>query len=203
MWVIDDLRKRLRENRLSHNSNEKQVSDGSNIKLDRYLDIADGLVMPTYDELTRIAKYFNVSVEYLMFEDENSIELEVIANAGDSFLLNKNILAKKRIDKNLLDGQKPENFFLFKINDELMEPGFKLNDYALLEKCRNIPGESTGLIIDTNNKVAIRNLIETDEMIISFATSSEYSNMTYFYNKDELKHYGKAFKMITLKNIDH
>jgi len=69
--------KRIREARIKNGITQQKVADYLNIALRTYQCYEGGTREPSLDTIVNIAKYFNVSTDYLLIGEEPKKESEV------------------------------------------------------------------------------------------------------------------------------
>lgn len=62
---------RLRELRHNLNKKQKEIAQELNLSVQVYCNYENGLREPSFDTLTKLADYFDVSVDYLLGRTEN------------------------------------------------------------------------------------------------------------------------------------
>lgn len=145
---------------------------------------------PNYEKLIRISKFFNVSVDYLLGNDEiiksTSYKLPILKNNNDSF---QQTLEYVVVDEALKKGR---DLLAVKINDNALSPKYNKNYIVILENTNDINNGDLVLCLIREEKTCLRYIIEDDKYILYGENSSTYP---LIYNKEDVKILGKAIEV--------
>lgn len=88
---------RLRELRLASNKQQKEIAKFLNVSVSAYSNYELGLREPSYDILTKLAKYFDVSIDYLLCNTDDPSNLVPVPELPNVYYR----LAKEAMDRGI------------------------------------------------------------------------------------------------------
>ena len=119
---------------------------------------------PNYEKLIRISKFFNVSVDYLLGNDEiiksTSYKLPILKNNNETF---QQTLEYVVVDEAL---KKNRDLLAMKINDDSLSPKFNKDSIVILENTNEISDGDLVLCLLNDEKTYLRYFIQSDKVIL-------------------------------------
>lgn len=146
---------------------------------------------PNYEKLIRISKFFNVSVDYLLGNDEiiksTSYKLPILKNNNETF---QQTLEYVVVDEVL---KKNRDLLAIKITDDTLSPKFNKNSIAILENTELIEDGDLILCITNNEKTYLRYIVESENSFILYGENSNTKPL--IFSKNDIKILGKAVEI--------
>lgn len=133
--------------------------------------------VPLKDEyIIKLAKFFNVSTNYLLgIDTENSKRLLPIlgtVKAGYNYLAEENIVDYIDPSMNITD---PENYFGLIVKGDSMSPLFDEGDYVIVRKTDGeFNNNDIGIVLINGDEATIKKVVKTDDGIELHAFNPYY-----------------------------
>lgn len=147
---------------------------------------------PNYEKLIRISKFFNVSVDYLLGNDEiiksTSYKLPIVKNNNETF---QQTLEYVVVDESI---KKDRDLLAIKITDDALWPKFNINSIVILENTNNITNGDLVLCLLEDEKTYLRYILK-DEKTILYGENSNTTPM--IKSNDKVKILGRALEIRT------
>lgn len=149
---------------------------------------------PNYEKLIRISKFFNVSVDYLLGNDEiiksTSYKLPILKNNNETF---QQTLEYVVVDEAL---KKDKDLLAIKITDDSLSPKYDKNAIVILENTSIIKNGDLILCLINEEKTYLRYFTENEKVVL-YGENSKTSPLVL--EKKDIKILGKALEIrITL-----
>mgnify|MGYP001157834824 CR=1 FL=1 len=145
---------------------------------------------PNYEKLIRISKFFNVSVDYLLGNDEiiksTSYKLPILKNTDETF---QQTLEYVVVDEAL---KKDKDLLAIKISDDALSPKFNKNSTVILENTNDISDGDLVLCLLNEEETCLRYIIN-DKKLILYAENSNYKPI--IIEKENIKILGRALEI--------
>lgn len=147
---------------------------------------------PNYEKLIRISKYFNVSVDYLLGNDEiiksTSYKLPIVKNNNETF---QQTLEYVVVDEAL---KKDRDLLAIKIIDDALFPKFNKNSIVILENTNDISNGDLVLCLVNDEKTLLRYIIKDNKTIL-YGENSDI--MPMIVENNNIKILGRALEIRT------
>ncbi len=141
--------------------------------------------MPT-ETAKKLAKFFNVSVDYLLGVDTNNKNLLPIlgtVKAGYNYLAEENIIDYIEPNMNISD---PENYFGLVVKGDSMAPLFDEGDYLIVHKQDGeFSTNDIGIVLINGDEATVKKVVKTDTGIELHAFNPYYPVKKFTYEEME------------------
>ena len=132
----------------------------------------------------KLAKFFNVSVDYLLGLDTNNKRLLPVlgtVKAGYNYLAEENIIDYIEPSMNITDH---ENYFGLMVKGDSMAPSFNEGDYLIVHKTDgDFNTGDIGIILINGDEATVKKVIKNDDGIELQAFNPYYPAKKYTYEE--------------------
>ena len=178
--------KKLRQER---NITQKELAEHLGVNRNAISRYETGKRNPDNETMISLAKYFNVSVDYLMGNTTYKFPIDTIySNISSTFVPYKKklpiISSISFQDKKLVYGEpcgfeladipNPADYFFYEIKDDSMEPEIAKGALALIKKQSEIENGDILLILIDNSQLMIRKAVIANEAFAFKPFNSKY-----------------------------
>lgn len=145
---------------------------------------------PDSETINRIAKFFNVSIDYLLGNEtstkasDNGIKIPVLGEvaAGFPMFADENIIDYEEIPAEMA---KNDDYFALKIHGDSMEPRIWNNDVVIVRKQSDVDSGDIAIVIVNGDLGTCKKVVKHSSGISLISFNSKYEPM--FYTTDEIK----------------
>lgn len=194
---------RLRDLRLNQGLSQKVIADYLGCSTVVYSRYETGSREPSMDTLTRLADYFNVSIDYLTGKSDiprngGVVRIPVVGHvvAGIPTSAIEDIIDWEEIDEEMA---RRGDYIGLRVKGDSMYPEIKDGDIAIIRRQDTIETGDIAVVFVNGDDATIKKVKKMDDgiMLIGFNTSVYEP---HFYNRDEIvdlpvKIYGKLVEV--------
>lgn len=175
---------RLRELRENRSLLQSDLADFLGISTPAYSYYENGKREMTTTTATKLANFFNVSVDYLLGEDRKDKKLLPVlgvVKAGYDYLAEENII--DYIDPHM-EISDPENYFGLLVKGDSMEPFISEGDYLILKKTDgDFESNCIGIVRINGEEGTVKKIVKTQEGIELHAFNPYYPVKKFTYKE--------------------
>lgn len=194
---------RLRDLRLNQGLSQKVIADYLGCSTVVYSRYETGSREPSMDTLTRLADYFNVSIDYLTGKSDiprngGVVRIPVVGHvvAGIPTSAIEDIIDWEEIDEEMA---RRGDYIGLRVKGDSMYPEIKDGDIAIIRRQDTIETGDIAVVFVNGDDATIKKIKKMDDgiMLIGFNTTVYEP---HFYNRDEIvdlpvKIYGKLVEV--------
>lgn len=194
---------RLRDLRLNQGLSQKVIADYLGCSTVVYSRYETGSREPSMDTLTRLADYFNVSIDYLTGKSDiprngGVVRIPVVGHvvAGIPTSAIEDIIDWEEIDEEMA---RRGDYIGLRVKGDSMYPEIKDGDIAIIRRQDTIETGDIAVVFVNGDEATIKKIKKMDDgiMLIGFNTAVYEP---HFYNRDEIaylpvKVYGKLVEV--------
>lgn len=194
---------RLRDLRLNQGLSQKVIADYLGCSTVVYSRYETGSREPSMDTLTRLADYFNVSIDYLTGKSDiprngGVVRIPVVGHvvAGIPTSAIEDIIDWEEIDEEMA---RRGDYIGLRVKGDSMYPEIKDGDIAIIRRQDTIETGDIAVVFVNGDDATIKKIKKMDDgiMLIGFNTAVYEP---HFYNRDEIvdlpvKIYGKLVEV--------
>jgi len=137
-----------------------------------------GKRQPDFDTLKKLAKYFNVSIDYLLgYSDNPSPNGQILLNEYEIVdIINYPVIGYikagfggeaveietgeiQEVPRSVLNGHKPSDFFVLEIRGDSMYPDLRDGDRVLVRKCDCVENGSIAVVLYNGMEATVKRII--------------------------------------------
>ncbi len=152
-----------------------------------------------YSILFKAAEYFNVSIDYLLGYNCNSLtkrDSKIFLPVLDSVLVcDGSIELSFSQQDSFIEIGDNEDYFLFKSHNDLMEPQISIGDISLIKKQNDIENGDIAAVIYDGSPVTINRVIKENGAVLLQPFNPKYKSI-YIKNSDNFTVLGKVVETI-------
>ena len=177
---------RLRQIREKNEMLQRDVANFLGISTSAYGFYETGARSMSAETAKKLAKFFKVSVDYLLGADTNNKRLLPVlgtVKAGYNYLAQENVIDYIDPSMNIAD---PENYFGLVVKGDSMTPLFDEGDYLIVHK---LDGEFStndiGIVLINGDEATVKKVVKTDTGIELHAFNPYYPAKKFTYEEME------------------
>jgi repressor LexA len=210
--VIKLFARRLRELREEKKLTQVELGEKLNISGSTISMYEQGRRMPDPDTLYKIAKFFDVSLEYLLGYSDKRKEVDItsifdvipvgkllqvpvvgVVKAGPNGIAYEEFQGFEYIDAELY--KDCGNCFFLRVRGDSMEPEIKENDLALVRKQPEIPSGAIGVVIINGEEGMLKKVVKKENTLILYSLNPKYEPIV-LTPKDEFIVVGQVISIV-------
>lgn len=186
---------RIKELRNEKNVSQKKLADKLSVSRSTVAMWETGASQPDTNMLLQLAEFFNVSVDYLLSNEnssnaqikthsKNSVEIPVLGEvaAGFPMFADENIIDYEEIPAEMA---KNDDYFALKIHGDSMEPRICSGDVVIVRKQSDVDSGDIAIVIVNGDLGTCKKVVKHSSGISLISFNSKYEPM--FYTTDEIK----------------
>ncbi|MDR1781541.1 MAG: XRE family transcriptional regulator [Bacilli bacterium] len=194
---------RMKKLRESKKINQKTLANELGISQHRYSNYEREKRQPEYDILLKIAKYFNVTVDYLLGYEIDINKIKISKEKDIVYIpflkIDKNVLVENQnnnfaIPKKWIVNNISDYFITKSIDNSMIDENIVENSLLLFIKQSELNQKAIG-IFKLNNKIIIKRFSKINNSIILESANSSYDPIIITKN-DDFTIIGKLLKII-------
>lgn len=193
---------KLKQIRLESGKSQKEVADFLNVTFPTISNYENGKRDIPNDILKKLARYFNVSTDYILGQtnenNEETVYIPVIGKitAGKPILATENIEGYLPIDPEIYGFKTSDDLFFLRVSGQSMNLKVKNGDYVLIHKQNYADNDDIIVaLVNDDNEVTLKKYIKlNNEYVLLQPMSSDTSiqSITIDLRKDKFIIIGKA-----------
>lgn len=201
------FKERLKQLREEKGLTQKQLAEMLNISRSALSLYESGQRQPDLEILSKIARFFNVTVDYLIGGSSRTLQqLETIkigkllqipiigcVKAGEGGIAYEELLGYEYIDADMI--KDCENCFFLRVKGNSMEPEIKEGDLALVRRQPDVPSNTLAVVIINGEEGMIKKIVKQENAIVLQSYNPEYSPIV-LTSKNDFRIVGQVISIL-------
>ncbi len=182
---------RLKKLRDSKKLTQKELADILNVDRTTYVKWETGSSNPSLDTVIKISKFFNISIDYLLGNNEpppttttdKSVKIPVLGEvaAGYPIFAAENIIDYEEIPEVMA---KNGEYFALKIHGNSMEPRICNNDVVIVRKQSDVDSGDIAIVLINSDSGTCKKILKHENGITLLSFNAAYEPR--FFTKEEI-----------------
>lgn len=161
---------RIKELRQKSGLTQRKFAEFLNVAPNTLSYWENGKFEPDTEHLSKMANYFNVSVDYLLGRDDNFdrypnediVYFDIIGSVSagyDGIAVEEFTGDSIPIPRSMLHHQDKDNFFVLRIKGDSMYPQFLDGDTVLVQRCTSVDSGSVAVVLYNGNEATVKKVV--------------------------------------------
>lgn len=181
----------LKKLRLQEKLSQKDMAAFLDISQPAYANYERGVRQADYDTLSKLANYFNVTIDYLLGNSSSEyptsggkgVKIPVLGEvrAGLPIEAIENIIDYEEITQEMAASGE---YFALKIKGDSMEPGFIEGDIVIVRKQSVVNNGDIAIVLVNGDEATVKKFYKKEDGITLMPSNSKYEPM--FFNAQQV-----------------
>ncbi len=167
---------RIKELRLGAKLSQRQLGEICGIHQTAVSQWESGRTSPDIESLTKLARFFGVSIESLMGEESREIPVLGYVQAGLPVEALEDVLGYEQISSDLASRGE---YFALRINGDSMAPRMCEGDVVIVRCQQDVDSGDTAVVLLGSENSTIKKVIKKDTSLMLVPTNPEYEPMVF------------------------
>lgn len=179
--------KRLKDLRTEKGFDQSSICEALNIEQSTLSNYENGRRTPKPETLVKMAALFNVSVDYLLGNEEQTKEVNAIpvlgtVQAGIPLEAIEDIIDYEEISPSLLEHG--EEYFALQVKGDSMLPRMREGDVVIVRKQADVAHDDIAIVLVNGSEATIKRIVKSEAGIMLVANNPAYEPR--FYSNKEI-----------------